>query len=210
MRLIRREVSKMKTRRIGMLFGLLAVFGLLAGLLSPAIALAATSADVTITGTPTYIAITGTDTWTINLGTNGDGKMDIATTYYSNPLGCNLSPSDPVVDGECKFTVTNASSNVPLTLTVNIANFTGGDAMANSNSGAGGVGTYGAYVYSTGMTYSSGKVVAKATGSAALTTNFTGATLKWGITISTQTDEWTSPTAETTTATITATEYIAP
>jgi hypothetical protein len=188
--------------------GIFAAVALLAGVLSPAVAFAATSADVSITGEPTYIAITGTDSWTINLGTNGDGKIDIATTYYSNPLGCNLSPSDTVVDGECKFTVTNASSNVPLTLTVNIPNFTGGDAMANSNSGSGGVGTYGAYVYCTGMTYSSGKVVAKATGSAPLKTNFTDTTLKWGITIATQTDVWTSPTAETTTATITATEYI--
>jgi hypothetical protein len=188
--------------------GIFAVVALLAGVLSPAVAFAATSADVSITGEPTYIAITGADSWTINLGTNGDGKMDIATTYYSNPLGCNLSPSDPVVDGQCKFTVTNASSNVPLTLTVNILDFTGGDAMANSNSGSGGVGTYGAYVYCTGMTYSSGKVVAQATGSAPLKTNFTDGTLKWGITIATQTDVWTSPTAETTTATITATEYI--
>jgi hypothetical protein len=190
--------------------GIFAVVALLAGVLSPAVAFAATSADVSITGEPTYIAITGNNSWTINLGTNGDGKMDIATTYYSNPLGCNLSPSDPVVDGECKFTVTNASSNVPLTLTVNILDFTGGDAMANSNSGSGGVGTYGAYVYCTGMIYSSGKVVAQATGSAPLKTNFTDGTLKWGITIATQTDVWTSPTAETTTATITATEYIIP
>jgi len=191
------------------ILGVFAVVALLAGVLSPVgMAFAATSATVTINGAPTYIAITGTDSWTINLGTNGDGKMDIATTYYSNPLGCNLSPSDPVVDGECKFTVTNASSSVPLTLTVNIGNFSDGDAMVNSNSGAGGVGTYGAYVYSTGMTYSSGKVEAKATGSVPFKTNFTGITLKWGIALSTQTDAWESGVATSTTAIITATEYI--
>jgi len=206
MRLTGKEVSKMKTRRIGMLFGLLAVFGLLAGLLSPAVAFAATSADVTITGTPTFIAITGTDSWTIN-GLTGDSKMDVNTTYYSNPLGDTTSPSATVVDGECKFTVTNASSNVALDLTVNIGNFSGGDAMTNSNLGTNGANSFGAYTYYSGMTYT-GKVIGKTTGSAALYSDWSGSTLKWGIELKTQSGAWTSGTAETSTATITATEHV--
>lgn len=188
--------------------GIFAAVALLAGVLSPVgMAFAAPSAQVTISGAPTYIAITGTDTWAINVGTNGDGKIDPATTYYSNPTGCNLSPSSTVSTGECKFTVTNASSTVPLSLTVNIANFTGGDAMVNGNDGSGGVGEYGAYVYCTGMTYSA-KVLAKSADSVPFKINFTDASLTWGIELSTQTDVWESGVATSTTATITATEYI--
>lgn len=196
----------MKRRGITLLVGLVAVIGLLAGLLTPSVAFAATSADVTVTGTPSFIAITGTDTWTIN-GLTGNSRLYIDTTYYSNPLGDTTSPSATVVDGECKFTVTNASSTVPLTLTVNIANFTGGDASTNSNSGSNGATSYGAYTYYSGMTYTN-KVVAKTTGSSALITNWTGSTLKWGIELKTQSNAWTTGTAMSTTATITATEYI--
>ena len=202
MRLTRREVNKMKMKRIGGFIGLLSVVGLLAGVLAPSVAFAATSQNVTVTGTPSFIAITNTPgTWTIN----GSGFMLPNTTYYSNPLGETTLPSDPVVDGECRFTVTNASSTVPLDLTVNFGHFTGGDAMQNSNSGNSGANAFGAYSYCSGMTYSSGKVIAKTTGSGLMKTNWTSSTLKWGLTIKTQSGDWTTGATQTATVTITAT-----
>lgn len=197
----------MKGKGMMKLFGLLAVLGLLAGVLTPSVAFAATSQNVTITGTPTFIAITNSPgDWTIN-GITGDSRMDIDTLYYSNPGGDTVAPSATVVDGECRFTVTNASSNVALDLTVNIPDFTGGDATANSNTGSNGAATFGAYSWYSGMTYS-GKVVAKSTGSSALYSDWSGSTLKWGMEIETQSGAWTTGTAMSSTATITATEAV--
>jgi len=166
---------------------------------------AATTQDVTVTATPAYISIANDlSTWTVN-GLTGSGVIAPATEYWSNPLGDTLTPSDPVVDGECRFTITN-SSTVITDLTVNFIHFTGGDAMQNSGTGSGGVGTFGAYSYCTGMTYSTGKVIADNAGSGpmkedlAVTTN-----IKWGVSCDTQTDVWTSGDDMTSTITITAT-----
>ena len=168
--------------------------------------LAATSQDVTVTATPSYIAIANApSTWTVN-GITGGGKIAPATEYWSNPLGDTTTPSDPVVDGECRFTITN-TSNVITDLTVNFIHFTGGDAMQNSGTGSGGVGTFGAYSYCTGMTYSTGKVIADNTGSGPMKEDLATTTnIKWGVSCDTQTDAWTSGNAMTSTVTITATE----
>jgi hypothetical protein len=196
-------------KKRGMMYKVLCI--VLLGVMSltlalPSVALAADHADVTITAQPSFIAITGTDTWTIN-GLTGTGRIAPDTIYYSNPLGDTTAPTSTVVDGECEFTVTNASSTVPLDLTVNIAHFTGGDAMQNSNSdGSNGANAYGAFVYYSGMTFAN-KVVAKSTGSSAMTTDWSGATLKWGIQLETQSGAWASGSAQTSTATITATEH---
>lgn len=170
------------------------------------IALAATAQDVTITATPAYIAIANAPaTWTVNEET-GDSLLDVATEYWSNPLGDTTTPSDPVVDSECRFTLTNTSS-VITDLTVNFIHFTGGDAMQNSGTGSGGVGTFGAYSYCTGMTYSTGKVVADNAGSGVMKASLAATTnIKWGLSCDTQTDAWTSGGDMTATATITATE----
>lgn len=169
-------------------------------------AFADTSQDVTVTGTPAYISIANAPTtWTIN-DLTGDGLIDIGTEYWSNPLGDTTSPSDPVVDGECRFTITN-SSTVITDLTVNFIHFTGGDAMQNSGTGDGGVGTFGAYSYCTGMTYSTGKVIADNSGSSAMKEDLAAETnIKWGVSCDTQTDAWTSGSDMTSTITITATE----
>ena len=166
---------------------------------------AATSQDVTVTATPSYIAIANApSTWTVNEET-GDSKIAIGTEYWSNPLGDTTSPSDPVVDGECRFTITNTST-VITDLTVNFIHFTGGDAMQNSGTGSGGVGTFGAYSYCTGMTYSTGKVVADNAGSSAMKEDLAATTdIKWGVSCDTQTDAWTTGDAMTSTITITAT-----
>lgn len=167
-----------------------------------------TSADVTVTATPEFLAITNApDNWTVNdEGLAGSKTILIATEYWSNPLGDTTTPSDPVVDGECHFTVTNTSS-VLIDLTVNFPHFTGGDAMQNGGTGSGGVGEFGAYSYCTDMTYSTGKVVCLTAGSSPMKEDLAATTnIMWGLSCDTQTDVWTSGTAMTATpVTITAT-----
>lgn len=160
---------------------------------------AATSQNVTVTATPAFISIVNApDNWTINDEALAGGKTILTgTTYYSNPLGDTAVPSDPVVDEECHFTITNTSS-VAIDLTVNFPDFTGGDTMTNGNDGSGGVGTFGAYSYCTGMTYSTGKVIAKTTGSDPMKDGLAATTdIMWGLSCSTQTDAWTSGAAMT-------------
>ena len=170
-------------------------------------ALAATSAQVTVTAVPGYIEISNSPgTWTIN-GITGNGYISTNTTYYANPTGDNITPESPVVNGDCRFTLTNNSS-VNCTITVNFSDFTGGDAMTNGNTGSAGTTTFGAYSYHSGMTtYASDKVISKDTGSDGWSDNLTPAqgTLDWGVEITTRTDDWTSGTSQTSTVTITAT-----
>ena len=170
-------------------------------------AFALTSQDVTVTATPSYICIANDPgTWSVgDVGAGTTARIAINTTYYSNPLGATTVPSDPVVDGECRFAITNTSS-VATDLTVNFPHFTGGDVMQNGDTGSAGVGTFGAYSYCTGMTYSTGKVIAKNTGSLVLKDALAATTnIKWGVCCSTQTDVWTSGSAMSSTITITAT-----
>jgi len=167
-------------------------------------ALAATSQNVTVTATPAFISIANApSTWSIN-GITGSGVIAPNTTYYSNPLGDTTSPSATVVDGECRFTVTNTSS-VATNIVVNFPNHTGGDASTNSNLGTNDTTKFGAYSYYSGMTYSS-KVIAKASGSDNLITSLAAATnFKWGLEYKSQSDAWTSGSAMSSTVTITAT-----
>jgi len=169
-------------------------------------AFADNSQDVTVTATPSYISIANDPaTWTVN-GLTGTSVIAIGTEYWTNPLGDTTTPSDPVVDGECRFTITNTST-VATDLTVNFIHFTNGDAMQNSGSGSGGVGTFGAYSYCTGMTYSTGKVIADNAGSGVMKDALAATTdIKWGVSCDTQTDVWTSGDDMTSTITITATE----
>lgn len=167
----------------------------------------ATSQDVTVTADPAYIAISNTpSTWTLN-GITGDSTIAIDTVYYSNPLGDTTTPSTTVVDGECRFTITD-TSDVNIDLTVTMSNFAGGDAnMSNSDTGANGATTYGAYSWYSGLLYAS-KVITKTTGSSVLYTSVTpgGADIKWGTEVETQTDAWTGGSSSTSTLTITATK----
>jgi len=168
------------------------------------------SQDVVVTATPAFIAISNAPgTWAPN-DIVGDGVTPKGTTgpdtyYYSNPLGDELSPSDPVVDGECRFTITNTST-VATNLTVNFPDFTGGDASTNSDDGSNGAATFGAYSYCTGMTYSTGKVIAKVTGSDPMKEALAATTdIKWGLAYETQTGAWASGTPMESTVVITAT-----
>ena len=178
----------------------------LALMLSTAIvmpAMAATSAPITISATPAYIAMTvDHDTWTLN-GLTGAGTIVENTTYFSNPLGDTAVPSDPVVDAECYFGLTNTST-VTTDVFANMANFTGGSAtMTNSNDGSNGATTFGSYSYCTGMTYSSGKVICKSSGSAATKTSLAPTTnIKLGFMIKTRTNAWAGGTASTSVVTV--------
>lgn len=188
-----------KTRRI--LAGLLA---LVLSLVLVVPAFAATSDDVVVTATPEYIAITNAPaTWTVN-GLTGNSVIVVSTTYYSNPVGDTTVPTSTVVDGDCRFTVTNTSS-VAIDLTVNFPDHTGGDASSNSDTGSGAATSFGAYTYFSGETFAS-KVIAKDTGSD-VALDALGATtdILWGIEYDSQDNAWTSGTAMTSTVTITAT-----
>lgn len=170
--------------------------------------LAATSEDSTVTATPAYIEITNSpNTWVLN-GITGDSKIDTSTTYYANPLGDTTAPGATVVNGECRFTLTNSvNSTVAVDLDVNLSDFTGGDAnMTNSNLGSNGATSFGAYSWYSGMTYSL-KVIMKSSASDEFYTNLaTNTSIKWGAEVLTQTDAWTGGTSSTATMTITATK----
>jgi len=169
--------------------------------------LAATSQDVTVTATPAFIAIANAPgAWTSNDVADATGKsIAIDTIYYSNPLGDTTIPSDPVVDGECRFTITNTSSIIT-DLTVNFPNHAGGDASTNSDLGTNDTTKFGAYSYCTGMTYSTGKVIAKTAASDPMKEDLAATTnIKWGLAYESQSNAWTSGTNMTSTVTITAT-----
>jgi hypothetical protein len=188
---------------------LIAVMLVLALVLVPVTpAFALTSQEVTVTATPAFIAIANDpSTWTVNdiVGVGTKGVIVVDTIYYSNPLGDCTEPSDPVVDGECRFTITNTSTIIT-DLTVNFPDHSGGDASTNSDTGSNDTTKFGAYAYCTGMTYSTGKVIAKHAASDPMKEDLAATTdIKWGLTYESQSDAWTSGDAMTSTVTITAT-----
>jgi hypothetical protein len=188
---------------------LLVVFLLVLSMAMPALlpamgASAATSATVTVTATGQYLTFSNSPaTWSVG-GITGSGFIAPNTTYYSNPLGDTTAPSTTVADSECRFTITNGS-NVNTSYTINWADFSSGDAMTNIGGATPGANAFSAYVWASGVTYSSGKVLCKSSASSAMITGVAPATtsLKWGATITTQTGAWTSASAETGIMTIT-------
>jgi len=200
----RKEVKNMKRLLISLLLALVMTVSFALP------AFAATSQEVSVTATPAFIAISNApNDWTVNdiVGVGTKGVMVVDTVYYSNPLGDCTVPSDDVVDGECRFTITNTST-VITDLTVNFPDHAGGDASTNSDAGTNDTTKFGAYVYCTGMTYSTGKVICKKAASDALKESLAATTdIKWGITYESQSDAWTSGTPMTSTVTITATAH---
>lgn len=168
-------------------------------------ALAATSQDVTVTATPAYIAISNAPgTWLIN-GIGGSGAITVDTTYYSNPLGDTTIPSDPVVDGECRFTIANTST-VTTDLTVNFPHHAGGDASQNSDNGSNGGGYFGAQSYFSGENFSTAATIAKNAASDLAYEDLAASTnISWGLLYESQIDDWTSGDNMTSTVTIAAT-----
>lgn len=172
---------------------------------------AATTAEITVTATPTFLAIAITqNTWTIN-GIDGDSKIDLDTTYYSNETGASgdiTAPSATVEATECYFTITN-TSNVVTDQTANMVHFTGGDAMQNTDTGyaTNAAGSFGASTYTTGAAWTGGAVILKNAGSSAMITSLAATTdQKFGVAIKSQSGAWTSASAMTSTITVTATE----
>lgn len=196
----------------------------------PVFGAAGTSQDVDVTATPAFISIEiDVGTWAPNDivgdGVTPKGTIAPSSTYYTNPLGDELSPAllgaseDPattVDPSECRFTLDNTSS-VAINLTVNFPDFASGDAMANINQDAedtatsAGADTFVAWSYYQGMLlYETNKLLAKATQSAVLKSNLGATTdIKWGLELKTQTGDWTSGTPMTSTVVITATIYMA-
>lgn len=189
-----------RTRVAAWLFGI--VLGILIGLLVAAPVMAATSQEVTITATPNYVSISNTPaTWTLNDAAGGGGLIDTDTVYYSNPLGDTTPPSATVVDGECRFTLTN-TSGPDIDIYTHCDDFTGGDAnMTNSDDGSNGATSFGAYSWYSGLTYAS-KVVMKTTTSDILYNEYSGASLKWGMEVETRTNAWTGASSSTANMTI--------
>lgn len=173
-------------------------------------ALAATSDDIVITATPSFISISiAQDTWTIN-GISGDSMIDKATTYYANPLGDVTAPSNPVVDGECYFTIANTST-VVTDITANLPTFVGGDAMTNTNNGyaTNGANAFGASTYISGAAWPAGVVILKDAASAVMKASLAATTdLKFGVAIKTKSGDFGVGTAMTGTITVTATEHV--
>lgn len=86
-------------------------------------AMAATTADVTITATPEFLSITNdSGNWAI-------GAIAEAATVYFTADG--LVPAEPLVDGDMKGTLTNGGS-VTSDIDIKCANFTGGVGWALS------------------------------------------------------------------------------
>ncbi len=172
-------------------------------------ALAATSANVSITAQPGFIAIANTpDNWTINdVGLAGGKSIAVDTIYYSNTQGDTSAPSPTVADNECHFAVTN-TSGINIIITVNFPDHASGDASTNSDLGTNDTTKFGAYSYTsyTGFnTFADDKVIAQVTGSdPLLTTGTAGDEFFWGLMYESQSDAWTSGTAMTSTVVISA------
>jgi hypothetical protein len=173
-------------------------------------AMAQTTATVTVTGTPAFVGISiAQSTWTIN-GIDGSGFIAPNTTYYSNATGASgdvTAPENPVVDGDCYFTMANTST-VATNIVANMADFSGGDAMTNINTGYAnnGANTYGASTYISGAAWPAGVVILKSSASANMKAALAASTaLKFGVAIKTQSGAWGSGSAMTSTITVTAT-----
>ena len=95
---------------------IISIFLAVALLMIPAgVALAETSQAVTVTATPSYVSISNSSaSWPI-------GAVAESSSYWS----MNSTPTFPLDDGECYYTVTNDGS-VAVDITVTGANFTGG------------------------------------------------------------------------------------
>jgi len=182
-------------------------------------ALADSSVGVTVTATPGVLSISliGPDTWPINGVKAGDGVIRTDTLYYSNPLGDETAPADPVVDGACLFKFSN-DSNVSIDITCDMGDFVlaaGGTDIGymDNSDGTGyldnGPTEFGASGYASEAALS--YVTFKTTGSSTFITNLAATGSKmWGVALTTQEDAFTSIDAIKSTITCTASYYIAP
>ena len=173
--------------------------------------LAASTATVTVTNTTQFLSISN-NVSTYNFNATGVAHAGVlpSTTYYSNPTTSQVTvPSTTVVDGECAFDVTDASS-VAVDIVINAANMSGGsDNSTNGTAGtdAAGATSYGADVYVSGVLFAS-KVLCKSSASSVSISNLGAAANKyWGLQINEQTNAWTGSTPATFVVTLTASAH---
>jgi uncharacterized ubiquitin-like protein YukD len=175
----------------------------------PVGATATTSQNITVTNTPQFISISN-NTSTYNFNATGAAHLGVLpnTTYYSNPGGQTTAPtSGGVVDGECAFDITDASS-VAVDLTVNAADMsTGSDNSTNGNTTTPGASSYACWTYWSGVAFTS-KVLCKSSGSGVAYSSLGATSNKyWGIEIIEQTNAWTGATPATFVVTVTASAH---
>ena len=182
------------------------VIGTVIGITAPA--MAATTAVVTVTNTTQFLSITN-NVSTYNFDATGAAHAGVlpSTTYYSNPASQIVAPSATVVDGECAFQITDASS-VAIDVTFTASNMaTGSDNSTNGNTGTAGATSYGAYTYVSGIALAS-KVECSSSGSGVGISNLgASATKYWGLQLNEQTNAWTGSTPATFTLTATASAH---
>ena len=187
-------------------FAVITVFS--TGILNVAQTLAASTASITVTNTPQFLSMTN-NVSTYNFNATGAAHAGVlpSTTYYSNPGGQTTAPSSTVVDGECAFQITDASS-VAIDIVFTASNMaTGSDNSTNGNTGTAGATSYGAYTYVSGVLLSS-KVVCQSSASATGISNLgASATKYWGLQINEQTGAWTGATPATFTLLATASAH---
>ena len=188
------------------LFSFMLVIGLVVGMSMPT--LAASTASITVTNTPQFLSMTN-NVSTYNFNATGAAHAGVlpSTTYYSNPGGQTTAPSSTVVDGECAFQITDASS-VAIDIVFTASNFSGGsDNSTNGNTGTAGATSYGAYTYVSGIALAS-KVECSSSASATGISNLgASATKYWGLQINEQTGAWTGATPATYTLLATASAH---
>ena len=191
---------------ITIVFTILTVFS--TGILNATQAFAASTASITVTNTPQFLSMTN-NVSTYNFNATGAAHAGVlpSTTYYSNPGGQTTAPSSTVVDGECAFQITDASS-VAIDIVFTASNFSGGsDNSTNGNTGTAGATSYGAYTYVSGVALAS-KVECSSSASATGISNLGASSTKyWGLMINEQTGAWTGATPATFTLLATASAH---
>lgn len=165
---------------------------------------AATSDTVSVTATPAFISISvAPDSYSIG---GAGATLAPNTTYYANPGSETTAPSATVLDTECVFAITNTST-VATDITVNFPHFTGGDAMQNIGTGYtnNGANSFGVSGYAEGAAWPGGAVTFLNAGSGVFIDGLAATTdIDFGWALLTQTGDWTTGTAMTSTVSVSA------
>jgi hypothetical protein len=178
-------------------------------------AFAASSVDVYVYATPMILSLTVTPTnWYINslgplAGTYGDNITRPNTLYYSNPLGDNVSPSDPVVNAETHFMFEN-NSGVAIDISCRMTDFINGDLMQNGEGGytINSANVFGASGYALGDSWPADAIIFSYSDNVLVTDLADSDNITWGVALLTQQDAFTVAGTMTSTITCTAAEHM--
>ena len=162
-------------------------------------AFAATTADVDVTATPSILSITvvdkgGTPTpanWVVNDVGEVTGQRIVRNTdYYSNPVDDETAPSNPVLAGECHFTLDN-DGDVTADIDINMTDLgamtiiAGGYTVNDADS-------FGASAYIEGLAWP-GAVVNLFTADTLFLDDFAPGDIDFGVALLTQSGSFTVP-----------------